>query len=101
MLYSHFPYVMKKLSSERWAILNRQYQQLGNVGVTFQAIDYFDLQIQLKGLGPATRTKLDYNSSPYGDIYLYNDSCLPTTSRTFMNEYFEKLRIFSRLTIKR
>ena len=94
-----FPYGMQQQEDGSWVFFNRAYKPVGMV--TSDYITYSDhpVSIRLKGLGPATRAKLDIDGEGgAGDtIYFYDDASQPTLSAANMQAYLKRLEILLRL----
>lgn len=88
-----FPYCLKKQEDGRWRLLNRNYQPICHL--THDRTEVRSI-FCLKGLGPRTRRKLCVHGDGGDIIYLYNDGCVPTTSRENMERYLKKLAILMR-----
>ncbi|MFH2138785.1 MAG: hypothetical protein ABII88_09770 [Candidatus Omnitrophota bacterium] len=96
------PYCLKKLDDGTYVILNRKYKPVGFN--TSNQLDYKDYPIchKIKGIKQKTAMTLSFNHDDNVDsIYLYSDSCIPTSSAKNMNKYLEKLRILSKYKITR
>ena len=94
------PYCIKRLDDQRHVVLNRGYKPLGFA--TSEHVDYenFPICVQLRGLGAAKARELSWNKSDDLDnIYLYNDGCVPTSSREAMDSYLSKLCILAALGV--
>ena len=93
-----FPYILQSIGNGFWIVMNREYRPLGvSIDRTGQDIgpDEYDRHaIKLKGLGPKTSTKLNFDGILREDkIVLYNDGCIPGSSKQATEAYLEKLRI--------
>ena len=77
------PYCLDRQEDGTWVFLNRDYKPLAH-----------PKGIKIPGLGiKNARKKLAWNPEEEGGdrIYLYNDGCIPTRSKEFMDTYLEKL----------
>jgi len=98
----YFPYCIQKQSDGSWVVLNRQYKPVGFNTDEYIKYEEFPVSAKLQGIGPAVAKKLSYSSEASGDrIYLYNDGCVPTDSKTKMDAYLKKLEILAKLDLAR
>lgn len=99
---SMFPYGMAMNADGTWTLFNRHYKVLGLRTDEWSEWDSPQHKMRLKGLGPATRAKLDWRGSGEGDrIYFYNDGCSPTNSKADMDKFLEKMRLLMSLEVER
>jgi len=93
-----FPYCMEQNDDGSWVFLNRKYKPIGmNTGEWIKYDDY-PVRFFLKGLGPATRAKLDiHGKGTDRRIYFYNDATVPTKSAKNMKAYLARLEIIMNL----
>lgn len=99
---SMFPYGMAMNSDGTWTLFNRHYKAVGLRTDDWSDWDTAQHKMRLKGLGPATRAKLDWHGVGDGDrIYFYADACNPSNSKADMDRYLEKLRILMSLEVER
>jgi hypothetical protein len=94
----YFPYCIERQENGSWVILNRNYKPVGlNTGKFIKYGDY-PVSIRLKGLGPATLKRLSCkDEEPKGRVYLYTDSCIPTSGAKAMSSYLKKLEILLKI----
>jgi hypothetical protein len=94
------PYVLQRQSDGRYIVLNREYKPVGFW--TRANIVYEDHPVLLKlpGLKVAVAKKLSWNAdSNVEEIFLYSDSCVPTSSTANMNAYLERLARLAKLKV--
>ena len=98
----YFPYCIQKQSDGSWVVLNRQYKPVGFNTGEYIKYEEFPVSAKLQGIGPAVANILAYSGEASGDrIYLYNDGCVPTDSKTNMDAYLKKLEILAKLGLTR
>jgi len=98
----YFPYCIQKQADGSWVVLNRQYKPVGFNTGEYIKYEEFPVSAKLQGIGPAIANKLAYSGEASGDrIYLYNDGCIPTDSKTNMAAYLKKLEILAKLGLTR
>jgi len=98
----YFPYCIQKQSDGSWVVLNRQYKPVGFNTSEYINYEEFPVSAKLQGIGPAVAGKLSYSGEDASDrIYLYNDGCIPTDSKTNMDAYLKKLGILAKLGLTR
>ena len=98
----YFPYCIQKQSDGSWVVLNRQYKPVGFNTSEYIEYEKFPVSAKLQGIGSAISKKLSYSGDASGDrIYLYNDGCIPTGSKTNMDAYLKKLGILAKLGLTR
>lgn len=89
-----FPYGMAENPDGSWTFFNRSYKTLGSVSEAWSDWDDPKHKMHLKGLGPATRKKLDIHGKGDEDrIYFYHDGTNPELGASHMKAYLERLRI--------
>ena len=98
---THFPYCLQKVG-DGWVILSRDYKPIGIR--TEDHVDYEPHAEDLK-IDNATLQKLAYAPAGItinidGDVtcvYLYNDGCIPTQSRSHMQSYLTRLAVLMKV----
>ncbi|MEI8609954.1 hypothetical protein P4S70_13575 [Enterovibrio sp. Hal110] len=94
----YFPYCLEKQEDGSWLLLNRNYKPVGLNTGEFIDYDQYPVSMKIKGLGPATLRKLSHHDGELGNkVFLYNGSCVPTSSAEAMSKYLKKLEIILRL----
>ncbi|MCD4820754.1 MAG: hypothetical protein K8R11_01465 [Methanococcoides sp.] len=94
----YFPYCIEKQEDGSWVLLNRNYKPVGFNTGDFIRYEEYPVSMKLKGIGPATLKKLsDKNEDIEDRVYLYNDSCVPTSSAQAMSSYLKKLEVLLKL----
>ncbi len=93
----HQPYCLQRQSDGRHIFLNREYKPLGLD--TQERVRYEDFPREsLPGLTPRVAAALsDSGSDNVGEIYLYNDGCIPTESAANMQAYEKRLALLAKL----
>jgi hypothetical protein len=79
--------------------LNRNYKPIGFR--TDRWVDYgeYPISVRFKDLKVAEIRQLSIQERPDGDIYLYDDNCVPTDGKRHMSAYLEKLAILMKLEV--
>lgn len=92
-----FPYCIKRLEGGFFIILNREYKPIGFNSSNKVNYEDYPIAVKIKGLTTNIIEKLAYNGemTEEGFIFLYNDSCIPTTSKKHMRDYLEKLEMLA------
>ncbi|PSB16982.1 hypothetical protein C7B65_19995 [Phormidesmis priestleyi ULC007] len=94
------PYCLKKQDDGRYVVLNREYKPIGFKNRENVKYEDYPICVELKGIGSATAAKLSYKGdSSMDNIYLYNDSCVPTESAEHMKNYLKRLEILAKLKV--
>lgn len=94
------PYCIKK-EKGKYVVLNREYKPIGFRTNLF--VDYSDYPIGLnskiftKRILDQISIEKEYDKN---QVFLYNDKCIPISSRKNMENYLKKLEILARLKIK-
>ena len=78
------PYVLQQQKDGSYIALNRNYKPIG---------------FRFKGLSPDMIRKLSIQAHTDGDIYLYDDGCVPTRRKKHMTAYLEKLAMLMKLDV--
>ncbi len=94
ILAIHFPYCLRKRNDKLWVILNRNYKPVGSCDEKY--IDYNTLPANLciKNITSARAKRLSYSGeSDRNAIYLYNDDCVPTSSKKAMDAYLARVAV--------
>lgn len=95
-----FPYCLARLKDGRYTVLNRSHKPLGFVTRDRVKYEEYPICVKLKGLGPAKARRLSWNASENLEkIYLYDDSCVPTTSPAAMESYLDKLQLLAKVWV--
>jgi hypothetical protein len=105
-LYNFFsinlPYCLDFQPDGSMVALNREYKPIGFM--TLDPIIYKNYPIynKFKKIHPSTAKKLAVNPDWESEqrIYLYNDSCIPTSDDAYMKMYLEKIKIIAKLKLK-
>lgn len=99
----YFPYVLKQLADKSWIILDRNYKPLGSGIMDFVTYeDHVKPQFRIKKITPAQAKKLSCSGDPHNEdsVYLYTDSCTPTTSKKYMDEYLKRLAVLMKIKLE-
>lgn len=95
------PYCLKKGDGGRWTILNREYMPLGFSERNFEVIAKIPVSYALKNAGPKVMKSLAHHVQDNGNsVYLYDDGCLPDSSKKNWLQYQEKLWKLTKLRKK-
>lgn len=97
------PYVIAKVEDDKggWIALNRHYKPLGISSKEW--VDYLSIPVEcrIKSIKPSTARRLSWKQENHDTsesmIFLYNDSCVPTSSKHDWKSYCEKIAILASL----
>ncbi len=92
-----FPYCMKRQEDGSWVLLNRNYKPIGFNTDEYVIYDQHPVSIKLKGLREKTLKALSCDGELSDNIFLYNDSCTPSSSTSAMTAYLKKLEILLKI----
>jgi hypothetical protein len=93
------PYCVFMIEPKKFVVLNRAYKPVGMV--TDDWVVYKDYAKTIKGLTKAKARKISYKGSDdITSIYLYNDGCVPTTSKDDWDTYSKRLEVLANLTVE-
>lgn len=97
----YFPYCLQRLDDGSWIILNRNYKPLGSTSKEHVVYEDIDDAFRIPRITPGQVQKLSCTGSidDDGRIYLYEDSCIPTSGQKHMTAYLERLAILMRLKL--
>ena len=94
------PYCIQRQDDGSFLILNREYQPLGFDRSGSSNYSDYPIAVSIQGLTPRIAEKLSYKGlCDVSRIFLYNDSCIPTSSAKNMKAYLEKLEILMKLKL--
>ena len=94
------PYCLKKQDNGRYAVLNREYKPVGFFTTSHVKYEKYPVLVKLKGLTAAKAAKLSWKGEKNtGEIYLYNDGCVPTRSKANMKAYLTKIELLAKLSV--
>lgn len=94
------PYCLQKQSDGSYVVLNRNYKPLGFT--TGEWVDYasYPIKAKMRGIKPKLAAKLSVSGKTDMDqIFLYNDSTVPTRSKKNMDMYLEKIEVLAKLKL--
>ena len=93
------PYCLKRQKDGRYAVLNREYKPVGFWTAAF--IDYEEHPVLVRmRITEKQAAKISYNGSTNIDeIFLYDDGCIPTSSKQAMAAYLERIERLMRYKI--
>jgi hypothetical protein len=94
------PYCLKRQKDGRYVVVNRNSKPLGFL--TTEHVDYEKLPLlgRIQKLTPLKAASLSADSSrDLDNIYLYNDSCIPTKSQEHMDAYCARLAKLAKLKV--
>jgi hypothetical protein len=98
--HTHFPYCLDRQEDGTHVVLNRNYKPIGFMTGTYVEYGDYPVGVKVKGLGPKTAAKLDYQGrEDLERIYLYNDACIPTKGQEHMQAYLARLGVLMGLGI--
>jgi hypothetical protein len=96
----HLPYCLKRLPDGRYVALNRRYKPLGFNTLAQVEYEKYPIAVKFKGLTRKVASKLSHKGSEeLEDIFLYDDSCVPTRSAQKMQAYLRRLAILAKLRL--
>jgi len=94
------PYCIERQEDGNYVILNREYQPLGFDRSGSSNYADYPIAVSIPGLTPRIAEKLSYEGlRDLSKIYLYNDSCIPTSSAKHMKDYLGRFEILMKLKI--
>ncbi len=97
----YLPYCLKNVKDDIFIVLNREYKPIGFN--TRDLLNYEDYPIasRIRGITTNMIKRISYNGEikNEGFIYLYNDDCIPTSSKSNMISYLEKLEVLASLQL--
>lgn len=98
----YFPYCLQRLGDGSWIILNRNYTPLGSSIHEHVVYEGIDDAFRIPRITTAQVRKLSCTGPPDEDgrIYLYEDSCIPTSGEKHMTAYLRRLAVLMRLQLK-
>jgi len=93
------PYVLQQQKDGSYIALNRNYKPIGFRIEKWVDYDAYPIGFRFKGLSPDMIRKLSIQAHTDGDIYLYDDGCVPTRRKKHMTAYLEKLAMLMKLDV--
>lgn len=94
----YWTYLLQRLNDGSWVELNREYKPLGVHPDGWINYEKYPFKTKIASIPPELRVKLSFNGDGSGDkLYLYNDGCIPTDSRTNQAAYDRKINIIEDL----
>lgn len=93
------PYVLQQQKDGSYIALNRNYKPVGFLIEKWVEYAEYPIAVHFKCLREDTIEKLSAQERFDGDIYLYNDGCVPTRRKKHMTAYLEKLAILTKLKV--
>ncbi len=88
-----FPYVLQEQKDGSYIALNRNYKPVGLLSEKWVDYGAYPIGFRFKGLTPEMIRQLSIQARTDGDIYLYDDNCVPTSGKRNMKAYLGKLAI--------
>jgi len=95
----NLPYVLQEQEDGSYIALNRNYKPIGFRSEKWVDYGAYPIAFRFKDLSPDMIEKLSVNRPFNGDIYLYDDNCVPTDGKRHMTAYMEKLAILMKLGV--
>lgn len=97
-----FPYCLDQHENGTWTLLNRQYKPLGFNTMDWIKYDSYPIFCKTRKIRLSTLQKISYQPIEEGEtkIYLYNDGCVPTNGKKYMDAYLDRLRVLMSIQIK-
>lgn len=96
--HTHMPYCLRRISQDRWAVLNRQNKPVGYLG--HERVNYEDFAVPMS-IRLSLIKKLSCNGSEDGSsILLYNTSCRPWDSAEKLEAYHQRLDLLAKVKIR-
>jgi hypothetical protein len=96
----YLPYCIKRQPNGTYVLLNRDYKPLGFK--THEHIDYgaYPIGVKIRGLTAKAAAKLSHNgSTDLSEIFMYDDSSIPTKSKENMSMYLERLAYLAKFKV--
>lgn len=99
----YLPYCLRQRTDKLWVILNRNYKPVGTMNDDWADYDALPADMCIKNVTEAQASKISYSGQPDNNfsIYLYNDGCVPTDSKTNMDAYLSRVAALMKLKTKR
>lgn len=92
------PYCIQQIEENKYVVLNREYKPLGFKTNKIVKYEDYPIVVEIKGLTKSIISKISHNGNEdVGNIYLYDDGCVPTASQKNMEKYLERLAILAKL----
>ena len=97
-----FPYCLDQNDDGTWTLLNRQYKPLGFNTSDYINYDNYPIHVRTPKIRFSKLQKLSWQPIEKDEkrIFLYNDGCIPTNSKKYMDSYLEKIRILMDIQVK-
>ncbi len=86
-----FPYCLLRQPDGRYAVLNRRYKPVGYFTGGWVEYGSHPVLVRLKITSQMAASVSWINSDNTDEIFLYNDSCVPTRSPAAMAAYLERI----------
>jgi len=97
----YFPYVLKRQTDGRHAVLNRNQKPVGFATDEYIRFEDFPVTVRFKNLTPAKAARIScYGFADPDDIQLYDDGCHPFSSTRDMNDYLRRYAMLLELKIE-
>ena len=92
------PYCLQQQADGTYVVLNREYKPLGFRTKEFVQYAQYPVGLPLKGLTAAKAKKISARGEEnLNYIYLYNDGCIPTDSKSAWEAYSQRLKLLADL----
>jgi CRISPR/Cas system-associated endonuclease/helicase Cas3 len=99
------PYLVYKINDDigGWIPLNRHYKPIGTPGTAWVKYEETPKHLRIKTITLSQQKKLfhwvteDASWLPNDMVWLYSDSCIPTSSAANWNQYQQKLQLLAKL----
>lgn len=96
---THLPYCIARPEKGSYVILNRNYKPLGFTTHDFVDYDKYPIQVNYR-ISKIMAAKLSWDGKGFEEceaLWLYNDSCIPTSHKRHMDIYLKKIAILAKL----
>ena len=93
------PYVLQEQEDGSYTALNRNYKPIGFR--TDRWVDHraYPIGFRFRRLSADTIRKLSIQEHAKGDIYLYDDNCVPTDGKRKMTAYLQRIAILMKMEV--
>ena len=83
------PYCLEKIENNKYVVLNRAYKPLGLL--TNERVDYDLYAVKIRMTAEMAKSLSFSQNTDVDKVYLYDDSCVPTSGSGHMTKYLERV----------